>query len=136
MAMSIQETHSYRSLNDDSVLSMSSAAGITHEPSMNSTIDSSTNSSTKLSSFLTQNAHEELDSKPYYSSVEGMDITQSDAYDIFANKLVKHLIENLRAKYLHEDYARVILMRRGETVSEVFTNWTVNAFDDSNLYVS
>uniref|UniRef100_A0A0R3RWU7 Phosphohydrolase n=1 Tax=Elaeophora elaphi TaxID=1147741 RepID=A0A0R3RWU7_9BILA len=64
-----------------------------------------------------------------------MSVMQSDDYDIFANKLIIRLIDNLRAKYLCADDARVILMRRGETVSEVFPNWTANAFDDSNLYL-
>ncbi|CAG9533721.1 unnamed protein product [Cercopithifilaria johnstoni] len=135
-AISISDTNSYERLHDDSMLSMSSAAGITHESTENSIIDSSTYLTTKLSSFSIQSTHEEFDSKLYYSSTERMDLVQNDGYDIFANKLIIRLINNLRVKHLREDDARVILMRRGETVSEVFPNWIMNAFNNSNLYVS
>ncbi|KAL3995008.1 hypothetical protein ACH3XW_24030 [Acanthocheilonema viteae] len=134
-AVSVADTNSYERLHDDSMLSMTSAAGITHESTENSIIESSTNLTTKLSSFSTQSTNEEFVSKPYCSSVEKMDLIQGDSYDIFANKLIIRLIDNLRAKHLHEDNARVILMRRGETVSEVFPNWIANAFDDSNNYI-
>uniref|UniRef100_A0A8R1U329 Uncharacterized protein n=1 Tax=Onchocerca volvulus TaxID=6282 RepID=A0A8R1U329_ONCVO len=136
--------NSYEQLHDDSVLSIISATDI-HELSENSNIDSTTDSSTKLLSFPTiQSANKEFDSKPTYSSIEELDITQNDDYDIFTNKLMIRLINNLRAKHLNEnenerivivDDARVILMRRGETVSEVFPNWTIKAFNDLNLYV-
>ncbi|KAK6103887.1 hypothetical protein QQG55_14200 [Brugia pahangi] len=134
-AIPMEETNSDKTLHNDSMLSMSSAVGITHESSENTSIDSSTNLSTKLSSFSAQSTHEELDSKLHYPLREEMNVTEIDGYDIFANKMMTRLIDNLRAKHLHQDDARVILMRRGETVSEVFPNWIVKAFDDSNLYV-
>lgn len=31
-----------------------------------------------------------------------MEVTQSDGYDIFANKLITRLIDNLRAKHLNK----------------------------------
>ncbi|MCP9263800.1 hypothetical protein DINM_007176 [Dirofilaria immitis] len=116
------------------MLTMSSAASIANELSENDSIDSMTNSSTKLSSIPTQSICKENDSKLNYSSIQAIDVTQNDDYDIFANKLIMRLINNLRAKHLNEDDARVILMRRGETVTEVFPNWTINAFDESNFY--
>ncbi|VDK72297.1 unnamed protein product [Litomosoides sigmodontis] len=135
-AISVSNTNSYERVHDESMLSMSSAPGITQESStVSSTVDSSINLTTKLSSFSTQSTHEDVNSKLHCSSIERIHLMQNDNYDVFANKLITRLINNLRAKHLREDEARVILLRRGETVSEVFPNWITNAFDDSNLYV-
>uniref|UniRef100_A0A915PWI5 Uncharacterized protein n=1 Tax=Setaria digitata TaxID=48799 RepID=A0A915PWI5_9BILA len=151
-AVSVRATNSFEKLHDDSMLSMTSAIGVTHESIDNSNIKSITNLSTKMSSLPTCSTNDETEEKQHYSVIEGSDLAEIDDYDIFANKLITRMIDNLRAKHLNEgpvisifnefnkvfirEYdARVILMRRGETVSEVFPNWTMNAFNDSHLYM-
>ncbi|VDK18894.1 unnamed protein product [Anisakis simplex] len=63
------------------------------------------------------------------------DVTQKDDYEIFACSIIAQMIENLRLKQIRDQDARVVLIRRGETVTDVFPDWTKNAFNQNGEYV-
>ncbi|VDN05367.1 unnamed protein product [Thelazia callipaeda] len=89
--------------------------------------------SSKLASFVQKTAEDASFTASQISYVQETDVTQSDRYDV-TKKILSRMIKNLRAKLLKKENSRIILMRRGETVSEVVAQLAGDALTDEKRY--